>query len=196
MPIVTRLENLWTRSSQPSHASPSSHGTRLVSGYARVSTPKQKFLLQVDALRDAGCDLIFREVASGRKSPRQKLSKAVAMCRSGDLLVVWSLDRLSRLTEDVNTIVTVVRRRGAEFCFLNGGREGISTATPEGRLLISVLACMAEFEVSMTSARTRAGMKSAGVRLPPRLAPTFNGRAARYQRAGSSSLRAGSSGCC
>lgn len=141
---------------------PGNDNTRpaMVIGYARVSTSRQKLDLQIDALRTAGCDLIYREIASGRDAARPRLEHAISTLRRGDLLIVWSLDRLSRCAAEVLSVVTAVRKRGANVRVLLGERGGIGTETPEGRLLLSVLACMAEFEVEMTSARTRAGIRS------------------------------------
>ncbi|MEM8576016.1 MAG: recombinase family protein, partial [Pseudomonadota bacterium] len=65
-------------------------------GYARVSTQDQKPALQTDALKDAGCEKIFREKASGAQRDRPQLAAAIDYMRDGDTLVVWKLDRLAR----------------------------------------------------------------------------------------------------
>jgi predicted site-specific integrase-resolvase len=195
MRIVCRLSTLWFRNADL----PACHGhltagtfrcslaaendnlrPGLLIGYARVSTSRQKLDLQIDALRLAGCDLIYREIASGRDTARPRLAHAITMLRSGDVLLVWSLDRLSRCAAEVMAVIEAVRKRGANVRVLLGERHGIGTETPEGRLLLSVLACMAEFEVEMTSARTRAGIRSADRRMEHRscasmLSGTFNG---------------------
>ena len=68
----------------------------MLSGYARVSTADQTLALQDDALRRAGCEKMFHDVMSGSATERPGLSEALAYARSGDMLVVWKLDRLGR----------------------------------------------------------------------------------------------------
>jgi DNA invertase Pin-like site-specific DNA recombinase len=65
-------------------------------GYARVSTSDQTLEPQKDTLSDAGCEKLFTDVASGARTQRPELDKAIAFCRHGDTLVVWKLDRMGR----------------------------------------------------------------------------------------------------
>jgi DNA invertase Pin-like site-specific DNA recombinase len=129
---------------------------RLV-GYARVSTADQVLDLQTDALRAANVDdrHIYSDRLSGGRADRPGLLEALAACRSGDTLVVWRLDRLGRSVRDLANIVRDLGDRGVAFRSLT---EAVDTGTTAGRLLMHVLAAVAEAERSMASDRIRAGM--------------------------------------
>lgn len=141
-------------------------------GYARVSTEDQNLALQIDALKAAGCRHIYRdEGVSGIAVSRPALKKAMAAVRPGDVLVTWKLDRLGRSLVHLIEIVELLEHRGAGFRSLS---EAIDTTTAGGRLIFHVMGALAEFEQSLISERTRAGMaaaKARGRRLgrPPRL---------------------------
>ena len=77
-------------------------------GYARVSTGEQHLELQIDALKEAGCKRIFQDRVSGSVKNRQNLKNALGFVRSGDTLVVWRLDRLSRSLQDLIETVTLI----------------------------------------------------------------------------------------
>src|ERR1700727_3692212 len=81
-------------------------------GYARVSTDGQDHALQLDALRAAGCDKLFVETASGIRTDRPELGKALEQARQGDVLVVWRLDRLARSLRHLIDIADDLNRRG------------------------------------------------------------------------------------
>jgi DNA invertase Pin-like site-specific DNA recombinase len=142
-------------------------------GYARVSTADQLLDLQTDALHAAGVDdrHIYSDHLSGGRADRPGLHQALAACRSGDTLIVWRLDRLGRSVRDLANIVRDLADRGVAFRSLT---EAVDTATTAGRLLMHVLAAVAEAERSMASDRIRAGMaarKARGVHVgrPPAL---------------------------
>jgi DNA invertase Pin-like site-specific DNA recombinase len=144
-------------------------------GYARVSTADQLLDLQTDALRAAGVGdrHIYSDHMSGGRADRPGLKEALAACRSGDTLVVWRLDRLGRSVRDLANIVRDLGDRGVGFRSLT---EAVDTATTAGRLLMHVLAAVAEAERSMASDRIRAGMaarKARGVQIGRR--PTLSG---------------------
>ena len=130
-------------------------------GYARVSTHEQNLDLQVDALKDAGCDLIYTEQASGKsakKSARPELDHCLRALRSGDTLVVWRLDRLGRDLHDLITIVNTMESNAIGFRSLT---EAIDATGPTGRLVLHMFAALAEFERALIRERTLAGLAAA-----------------------------------
>ncbi|WP_019590522.1 recombinase family protein [Thioalkalivibrio sp. ALE20] len=127
-------------------------------GYARVSTRDQDPSLQTDALRQAGCDRIYEERASGAQRDRPKLREALEYMREGDVLVVWRLDRLARSMRQLITTVEDLGERGIEFQSVT---ESIDTTTPGGKLVFHVFGAVAEFERSILQERTRAGLEAA-----------------------------------
>jgi DNA invertase Pin-like site-specific DNA recombinase len=130
-------------------------------GYARVSTGSQKLERQLDALRAAGCRRIFAEKQSGRDTDRPELTACLAFMAAGDILVVPSLDRLSRSLQDLITTVGDLRRRGVGFTSLH---ESLDTTTPGGRLVFHVFAALAEFIRELIVAGTREGLAAARAR--------------------------------
>lgn len=131
-------------------------------GYARVSTADQNLALQNAALEAAGCSYIYADQGiSGADFERPGLTAALDDLRAGDMLVVWRLDRLGRSLIDLIRLVTELGERKIEFRSLN---EAIDTSSSGGRLLFHLLAAMAEFERSLISERTKAGMSAARAR--------------------------------
>lgn len=124
-------------------------------GYARVSTQEQDAELQLVALREAGCEKIFEETASGAQRDRPQLTAALNYMRDGDTLVVWKLDRLARSLKQL--IETVERLDGCRVGF-RSLTESIDTTTPGGKLIFHIFGALAEFERSMIRERTMAGL--------------------------------------
>lgn len=146
-------------------------------GYARVSTDDQNLDLQIQALRADGCELIHEDRASGASQDRRGLKNALDRCAAGDVLVVWKLDRLSRSVLDLINLVEALHKRGAGLKILTGQGAQIDTTKPDGRMVFTILATMAQFEHELIRERTRAGIAAArkrGVRLgrPPLLSPS------------------------
>jgi hypothetical protein len=113
-------------------------------GYARVSTGGQSVAAQVAALSAAGAGQVFREVASGAKTNRTQLRKAIASLGAGDMLMVTRLDRLARSTRDLlNTLVAITDRKAG---FRSLSDAWADTTTSHGRLMLIVLGGLAEFE--------------------------------------------------
>jgi DNA invertase Pin-like site-specific DNA recombinase len=126
-------------------------------GYARVSKSEtQDTASQIRALKDAGCTRLFEEAASGGRWERPELHKMLDQLRSGDTLIVWKLDRLSRSLKDLLTILERVSAAGAKFRSLT-----IDTSGPAGRMLMQMVGSFAEFEREMIRERTRAGLLEA-----------------------------------
>jgi DNA invertase Pin-like site-specific DNA recombinase len=130
-------------------------------GYARVSTKDQSLDLQVDALRDAGCEQVFQEVASGTKTARPALDDLLSRLRAGDVLVIWKLDRLGRSLKHLVTLTAELMEREVGLVSLN---DPIDTTTPQGRLVFNIFASLAEFERELIRERTQAGLKAARAR--------------------------------
>lgn len=128
-------------------------------GYARVSTEDQKLDLQLQALKAAGCVKIFSDHGlSGKRTDRPGLEDALRSLASGDTLVVWRLDRLGRSLIHLVQMVDDLGRKGIHFHSLS---ENIDSTSSGGRLLFHMMAALAEFERSLISERTRAGMEAA-----------------------------------
>jgi DNA invertase Pin-like site-specific DNA recombinase len=119
-------------------------------GYARVSTDGQSVAAQVAALSAAGAGRVFREVASGAKTDRIQLRKAIAALSAGDVLMVTRLDRLARSTRDLLNTLAAVTDRKAGFRSLSDAWA--DTTTSHGRLMLTVLGGLAEFEREISSA--------------------------------------------
>jgi DNA invertase Pin-like site-specific DNA recombinase len=133
-----------------------------VYGYARVSTNGQDLGAQVAELKAAGCGNIYREKASGAKTERPELAKLIRRLEDGDVLVVVRLDRLARSTRDLLNILDEVGKRGAGFRSIKD--TWADTTTPHGRLMLTILGGLAEFERSLIAARTDDGRKRAKAR--------------------------------
>ena len=133
-----------------------------VVGYARVSTDGQTLEGQVSALKAAGCEKIFREKASGARGHRTQLSRLITSLDRGDLAVVTRLDRLARSTRDLLNILAAIAERGAGFRSL--GDSWADTSTSHGRLMLTVLGGLAEFERDLIRTRTGEGRARAMAR--------------------------------
>jgi DNA invertase Pin-like site-specific DNA recombinase len=130
-----------------------------VIGYARVSTNGQDLTFQVQALREAGCTRIWEEKKSGARCDRPKLVRLLRDLSAGDTLLVTRLDRLARSTRDLLNIVHQIDEAGAQFRSLSDA--WCDTTTPHGKLILTVLGGLAEFERSLIMARTKAGIEHA-----------------------------------
>ena len=152
-------------------------------GYARVSTNGQDLASQEAELLAAGCDKVFKEKASGARTDRAELAKVIRRLAPGDVLVVTRLDRLARSTRDLLNIMATIGEREAGFRSLKDAWA--DTTTPHGRLMLTVLGGLAEFERELIRARTgdgRARAKARGVRFGRPSALTGHQRAEALQR--------------
>ncbi|ELC0918858.1 TPA: recombinase family protein [Pseudomonas aeruginosa] len=127
-------------------------------GYARVSTRDQNADLQVDALKQAGCERIYQDIASGAKSARPELDKLLVHVRPGDTVVIWKLDRLGRSLKHLVELVGELAERKVGLQSLN---DPIDTTHAQGRLVFNLFASLAEFERELIRERTQAGLSAA-----------------------------------
>jgi DNA invertase Pin-like site-specific DNA recombinase len=130
-------------------------------GYARISTRDQNPDLQVDALKKAGCECIYQDIASGSKSARPELDKLLGNIRTGDIIVFWKLDRLGRSLRHLIELVGDLAARGVGLQSLN---DPINTTSAQGRLVFNLFASLAEFERELIRERTQAGLSAARAR--------------------------------
>lgn len=139
----------------------------MIYGYARVSTNDQDLTGQVEALTAAGCQRIFQEKVSGaKKDNRPELSALLAEISKGDSIIVTRLDRLARSTHDLWTILKLLDARGATIRSISD--TWLDTTSAHGRLIVTIMAGIAEFERELIKARTsegRARAKAQGKRI-------------------------------
>lgn len=131
-------------------------------GYTRVSTTSQDAQLQLDALLAAGVQKrdVFADVTSGSKAAVQRpgMKKLLAYAETGDTVVVWRVDRLGRSLIDVLNTVNLLRDRGVHVRSVS---DGIDPATSTGRLMLNMLATLAEYERELIVERVNAGIAAA-----------------------------------
>jgi DNA invertase Pin-like site-specific DNA recombinase len=128
-------------------------------GYARVSTTGQTLDVQLDMLKAAGCERIYSEKKSGLDGKRSELAKCLDYVREGDTLLVTKLDRLARSTSDLYGIVGRLKEKGVGFRCLDN-RE-LDTTTKTGKLMLGILALIAEFEADIRKERQLEGIAKA-----------------------------------
>jgi DNA invertase Pin-like site-specific DNA recombinase len=133
----------------------------MIIGYARVSTNEQNLDMQLDALESYGCEKIFKEKMTGTKKDRPQLEALISILRSGDKVVIYKLDRISRSTKHLIELSDFFEQLGVEFVSI---QDSIDTSTPMGRFFFRVLASIAELEKDIISERTRTGLSSARAR--------------------------------
>jgi len=130
-------------------------------GYARVSTQDQNLERQLDALNAAGCERIFNEKMTGTKSDRPELRTMLLTLREGDTLVVESFSRLSRSTKDLLAMVDKLSAMGVHLVSL---KENLDTTTATGKLMLTMLSALSQFERDLIAERTIDGLKAARAR--------------------------------
>lgn len=131
----------------------------MIVGYARVSTQDQSLDVQIAALTAAQCQKVFAEKKSGINNQREQLQAALEFVREGDTLVVTRLDRFARSQVDLHNMVQLLTDKGVGFRCTE--QAGIDTTTSMGKLLIGVLASVAEFETDIRKERQREGIDAA-----------------------------------
>jgi DNA invertase Pin-like site-specific DNA recombinase len=134
----------------------------MIYGYARVSTDGQSVDTQARQLAAAGAEKVFREVASGAQTDRAQLRRLLDQVATGDVVTVTRLDRLARSTRDLLNTLATISAKGAAFRSL--GDAWADTTTAHGRLMLTVLGGLAEFERELIRSRTSEGRERAKAR--------------------------------
>lgn len=132
-----------------------------VYGYARVSTKDQSYDDQVEALKEAGCERIFTDKASGKNTNRPGFEELMNTRLKGDTVVITKLDRIGRSLQDLITIVDGFNDDGIGFKVLDNSKANIDTTTPNGKLMFTIFAAFAEYERGLILERTAKGRESA-----------------------------------
>ncbi len=127
----------------------------MIYGYARVSTNHQDTELQRSALELSGCDHIFEEHASGRKSNRPVLKRLITTMQAGDELVVWKLDRIWRNVLHALLMFQQLQEKGINFRSIT---DGVDLKTASGRYNFRNILSAAQYESDLNSERTLAGL--------------------------------------
>ena len=164
----------------------------MIYGYARAPTDGQSVTAQVAALKATGAGQVFREVASRAKTDRAQLRKVLDQLEDDDVLMVTRLGRLARSTRDLLNTLAVIAGKKAGFRSL--GDTWADTTTAHGRLMLTVLGGLAEFERELIRARTGEGRARAvarGVKMgrKPKLTPHQQKEAIRRRDSGKETLR-------
>ena len=134
----------------------------MIFGYARVSTKDQNLDLQIDALKKSGCEKIYQEKASGTKSRREELDKLIEQFWTGDILIVYSLDRLGRTVLQLINLISVFKERGIHFKSITEGT--FDTTSPMGEAIFQIIAVLKAVEVNVLKERTKSGLIAARAR--------------------------------
>ena len=140
-----------------------------VVGYARVSNTGQDLAVQLEKLERAGCKKVFKEKRSGVDAGRPELKQCLEYLREGDTLLVTKIDRLARSTSDLYRIISDLAERGVAFKVIDD--PSIDTTSRTGKLIIGILALIAEFENDIRRERQQDGInkaKAKGVRFGPK----------------------------
>ncbi|HNW87372.1 MAG TPA: recombinase family protein [Candidatus Limiplasma sp.] len=130
-------------------------------GYARVSTLDQSLDRQIDSLNAQGCERIYQEKITGTKTHRPELDRMMETLRSGDILVVDSFSRLSRSTKDLLEMVDRLQKMNVSLISL---KENLDTTTATGKLMLTMMSALSQFERDIIAERTAEGLRAARAR--------------------------------
>lgn len=129
-------------------------------GYARISRPdKQDLSMQIQALEKEGCGKIYQDTGSAKNTARPQLQDMLRYAREGDEILVWRLDRLSRSLTDLISLTDDLGARGISLRSLT--EPVYQTSGPMGRVVLQIMAVLAEFERATIIERTKAGLRAA-----------------------------------
>jgi len=130
-------------------------------GYARVSTQEQNLDRQIDNLKACGCERIYTEKMTGTKADRPEFRLMLETLRPGDVLVTDSFSRLSRSTKDLLNLVENLNNTGVHLVSL---KENLDTTTATGKMMLTMLSALSQFERDLIAERTVDGLKAARAR--------------------------------
>lgn len=133
----------------------------MIIGYARVSTQEQNLDRQLDNLKARGCERIYQEKITGTKADRPELDKMMQALRAGDTLVIDSFSRLSRSTKDLLDMVERLNKMGVHLVSV---KEQLDTTTATGKMMLTMLSALSQFERDLIAERTVDGLKAARAR--------------------------------
>lgn len=158
-PCLITLSHMCYSQNRKTHGFVRREGAVANIGYARVSTADQNMALQLDALKQAGVEKVFRDQGvSGSLTERPGLDRCLEHLREGDVLVVWKLDRLGRSTRHVLSVIDELTVRGVGFRSIT---DGLHTEGAMGKAMLTIMAAFAELERDTMVERTRAGLAAA-----------------------------------
>ena len=126
-------------------------------GYARVSTQDQNLSMQITALQKFGCEIIYSEKRSGVKQ-RPELEKMINIIRTGDIVVIWKIDRLARSLSELIAVSELFKSKGVDLVSIDGS---VDTTSAFGRMFFQITGAFAEFERNLIIERTKAGLEEA-----------------------------------
>ena len=131
----------------------------MIFGYARVSKREQNLALQINALKNANCEEIYQEKISGRTLHRAEFDKLISKLRSGDTLIVFSLDRLGRTSKQLMNLLSSFKENKINLKSLT---EGVfDTTSPMGEAIFQIIAILKAMEVNVLRERTVKGLEAA-----------------------------------
>ncbi|URZ16871.1 recombinase family protein [Clostridium felsineum] len=128
-------------------------------GYARVSTKEQNLDRQITALEEAGCVHIYQEKITGKTMERAQLKRLLADLKPGDVVIVKELTRISRSTVDLLGLVQQISEKGAFIKSI--AEKWLDTSSPSGKLMLTVMAGISEFETALRAERCKEGIVQA-----------------------------------
>ncbi|SDF12801.1 Site-specific DNA recombinase [Pricia antarctica] len=131
----------------------------MIFGYARVSTSEQKLGAQIDLLKNAGCEKIYTDIASGARSDRKGLNELIRYMRKGDTVIAYKNDRMFRSLKNMIDLIDKFNEAGVYFKSLS--EPEFDTASANGKFLLQIFAAVAEFERNLISERTKVGLNNA-----------------------------------
>jgi len=131
----------------------------MVVGYARVSTQEQKLESQIDLLKNAGCEKIYSDIASGTRDDRKGLNEMLKYMRKGDTILTYKNDRVFRSLKNMVELIDRFNASGVNFKSLS--EPEFDTTSANGKFLLQIFAAVAEFERNLISERTKVGLDNA-----------------------------------